>query len=242
MGGLGHYLEEEGLATTQISLIREHTERMRPPRALWVPFELGRPLGTPNDAAFQTRVLVAALRLLEAKEGPILVDFPDEAPGAGDLTGWACPIPLAPLADEAGEEPLRSALEAEVARLGLWYELAARDRGRSTVGTSGIETEALARFVTSFLGAKPPPSTRAEVPAGELLKLACDDLKAYYAEAASAQPGDPTSEDLAAWFWDETVAGEVLFALRDVCRASADEAMKDAGESLVPLIELHRRR
>ena len=75
MGGLAHYLEEEGIATTQISLIREHTERVRPPRALWVPFELGRPLGLPDDSELQTRVLMAALRLLEAGDGPVLEDF-----------------------------------------------------------------------------------------------------------------------------------------------------------------------
>ena len=61
MGGLAHFLEDEGLATTQISLIRPQTENTKPPRALWVPFELGRPMGAPNDAAFQLRVLRAAL-------------------------------------------------------------------------------------------------------------------------------------------------------------------------------------
>ena len=72
MGGLAHYLEQDGLATTQISLIRLHSEKIRPPRALWVPFELGRPLGPPNDEAFQHRVLKAALDLLAAPSGPVL--------------------------------------------------------------------------------------------------------------------------------------------------------------------------
>ncbi len=57
------------MPTTQISLIREHTEKIKPPRALWVPFELGRPLGVPNDAAFQNRVITAALDLFEAPSG-----------------------------------------------------------------------------------------------------------------------------------------------------------------------------
>lgn len=78
MGALGHYLEEEGLATTQISLIREHTVRIRPPRALWVPFPLGRPMGEPGDTAGQIRVLTAALRLFEADQGPVLVDWVGE--------------------------------------------------------------------------------------------------------------------------------------------------------------------
>ena len=32
MGGLAHYIEDEGVPTTQISLIREHTEKIKPPR------------------------------------------------------------------------------------------------------------------------------------------------------------------------------------------------------------------
>ena len=43
VGATAHYLEEEGLATAGVSLVRENTERLRPPRFLWVPFELGRP-------------------------------------------------------------------------------------------------------------------------------------------------------------------------------------------------------
>ena len=53
---------------------------MKPPRALWVPFELGRPLGVPNAPDFQQRVLLAALELIEADEGPILKDYTEEAP------------------------------------------------------------------------------------------------------------------------------------------------------------------
>ena len=49
---------------------------MQPPRALWVTFQLGRPLGAPDDPALQTRVLRATLRLLEAKSGPVLEDYP----------------------------------------------------------------------------------------------------------------------------------------------------------------------
>lgn len=79
MGALGHYLEEEGIPTTQISLIREHTVFIRPPRALWVPFELGRPLGRPGDPDFQLDVLRAAFTLLESPTGPVLRDFPTEA-------------------------------------------------------------------------------------------------------------------------------------------------------------------
>ena len=65
MSALGHYLEEEGIATVAIALIRPQAENTKPPRALWVPFELGRPFCPPGDPAFQRRVILAALRLLE---------------------------------------------------------------------------------------------------------------------------------------------------------------------------------
>ena len=124
MSAIGHYLEAAGLPTVSISLIRLHTEKMRPPRALWVPYELGRPLGVPNDAAFQTRVLRAALSLLERTDGPILADHSEEAPAratddAGD--GWVCPVSFpAP----AGEETPLAALKREIASLKPWQALA----------------------------------------------------------------------------------------------------------------------
>ena len=72
-------LEAHGIATTSISLVREHTEKVKPPRALFVPFPYGHAFGRPNDPELQHRVLKAALALLEAPAGPVLSDFPDEA-------------------------------------------------------------------------------------------------------------------------------------------------------------------
>jgi hypothetical protein len=89
VSALGHYLEEEGIATVAISLIRPQTENTKPPRALWVPFELGRPFGPPNDPAFQKRVILAALRLLERADGPVIIDdFPDDDPRGQPDPAW----------------------------------------------------------------------------------------------------------------------------------------------------------
>jgi hypothetical protein len=70
---LGHYLEEGAIPMVAISLVRPQTENTKPPRALWVPFELGRPLGPPNDPAFQKRVILTALRQLERDSGPVII-------------------------------------------------------------------------------------------------------------------------------------------------------------------------
>src|SRR5213596_1454366 len=47
-----------------ISMVREHTEKVKPPRALFVPFPFGHAMGRPNDPVLQHRVLRAALDLL----------------------------------------------------------------------------------------------------------------------------------------------------------------------------------
>jgi len=70
-------LERRGITTVVIQLLREVAEKVRPPRALFVPFKHGYPLDTPGDASRQHEVIEAALRLLEDKtlQPPVLVDF-----------------------------------------------------------------------------------------------------------------------------------------------------------------------
>lgn len=243
MGALGHYLEDEGLATTQISLVRPHTERIRPPRALWVPFELGRPVGAPNDAAFQRRVLVAALELLDRESGPVLEDFPDDAPAALPIEeeeGWACPISLAPL-PEAEKNGLGAALKHEIKLLQPWYDLSVEKRGRTTVGASGLEIAAICNFIAVFLNGGQPESPRDDLTVGETLKLAVEDLRAYYFESAAAQPGRAraSSADVREWFWKETAAGKTFWALQPICAASDDAMMQAmANYILIPRVEL----
>lgn len=58
-------LERRGIATVVIQLLREVARKVRPPRALFVPFRHGYPLDAPGDPARQLRVITAALALLE---------------------------------------------------------------------------------------------------------------------------------------------------------------------------------
>jgi D-proline reductase (dithiol) PrdB len=68
-------IERRGIATVCIVLLREIAEKVRPPRALAVPFPHGFPLGAPHDARLQREVLMAALRLLES-EAPSIAELP----------------------------------------------------------------------------------------------------------------------------------------------------------------------
>lgn len=73
-------LERRGIPTVVLQLLRSVAEKVRPPRALWVPFPHGWTLGAPHDPEQQHRVLEAALRLLETAEGPgpVLADYETE--------------------------------------------------------------------------------------------------------------------------------------------------------------------
>lgn len=242
MGALAHYLESEGIPTTQISLIREHTATIRPPRALWVPFELGRPLGAAENQAFRRRVLLAALELLDAAEGPLLVDFPDEAPedAAGrdkDLEGWSCPVSFAPeIRQETDLERLRSAFKREVAELRPWYDLSLEKRDRTVVVEFGPESAS--ELLGSFAVGEKPVIPQADLSIATALRLAAQDLKAFYFEAATARPGSasPSSTDFSRWFWQETTAGRILKAIKDKCLKGADKSLQKTGALLlIPL-------
>ena len=70
-------MERQGIATVAIQLLRHVAERVRPPRALCVPFRHGYPLDAPRDPERQRAVIEAALRLLEEPDArpPVLADY-----------------------------------------------------------------------------------------------------------------------------------------------------------------------
>ncbi|HET9179931.1 MAG TPA: hypothetical protein VFQ24_16370 [Terriglobia bacterium] len=76
VGLIAGIIEQAGIATIGLSLLKMVTRKVRPPRSLHVPFPLGYPLGEPNDARLQQQVVRAALNLLQSTdELPILQDF-----------------------------------------------------------------------------------------------------------------------------------------------------------------------
>ena len=70
-------LEEAGIATVSLSLLEEITRKVKPPRALWVPFRLGYPLGEPHNGGLQRQIILQSLDLLARSDLPILERFQD---------------------------------------------------------------------------------------------------------------------------------------------------------------------
>lgn len=226
--------------------MRLHSEKIKPPRALWVPFELGRPLGVPNDAAFQHRVIAEAFGLLNRETGPVLEDYPEDVPGGTptedefEMAGQVCPIDLPP--PPSDDSDLMQALEAEIGRLAPWYEMAVNQRGRTTVGISELDILDAARYMVAQAEGETPAVPRDDLESGPMLKLCCEDLRAFYSEAMSAQPGMDTSLAVENWLWSQTVLGKAMWQLRDVNLENEDEFTRyHAQRSLIPDRQIHLR-
>lgn len=72
-------LERAGIRTVVQVFVREVAEKVRPPRALLVPFDHGYPLGEPNNPALQTDVLRQTFALLaDEGPGPVLKEFAED--------------------------------------------------------------------------------------------------------------------------------------------------------------------
>ena len=73
-------IERAGIPTVSITLLRNITERVAPPRALFVDRPLGFPLGRADDPSLQRRIIMSALEMLSVDlQGPLLRSFTDES-------------------------------------------------------------------------------------------------------------------------------------------------------------------
>ena len=232
MSAVGHYLEQHGIPTAGISLVRENTVAMRPPRALWVPFPLGRPFGTPHAPDFQREVLRAVLALLARPQGPVLEDFPDDAPAGPDgeeSDTLVCPVSFpAPPSQALSDWHVR--LAQERASLEPWYALS-EQKGQAATGIAGMDIEAAMDLLATFVSEDGRLPDGMDEPA-RALRNAAEDVRGWYAAAMTAQPGPkPNPAALADWFWGETGAGAVLLAAYPICLHHDDPMVRRIGET-----------
>ena len=168
---------------------------------------MGRPLGKPDDPEFQRGVLDAAFALLDAPEGPVLVDFPVEIRDEAD-TPLACNLP--PRSDESLPEAVD-----ETKGLRPAYDRAVAKHGRTNVGRvagpDGVP-DLVASFVKILEGT---PYKEAGIPTNNLLE-ASKDIMSYYEEAAVALSDHvPGARSAESWFFRETASGKLLKDVRD---------------------------
>jgi hypothetical protein len=225
---LARSLEALGIATTLISLVREHTEKVKPPRALFVPFPFGHALGRPGDVQLQHRVLKAALELLEAPAGPVLNDFPDEAePGVEPPAPTQASV--IPVSASTSDDPVMEAAQMRQDH-DQWL---AKNGGRTAFGLSGIPATrfgGVMRFLQAFAAGEDAdmPERPADLPLANFIRYCADDLKALYYEGRMAMKPASGGDEIARWFWGETASGQLLRRVKDRLDASDDPRWKAA--------------
>jgi D-proline reductase (dithiol) PrdB len=70
-------IEEAGIATVSITFRKEITELVKPPRALYLKFPPGKPLGNPGDKVMQMAIIHDALDALKTIKQPgTIIDLP----------------------------------------------------------------------------------------------------------------------------------------------------------------------
>ena len=246
MGGLANFIERAGVATTSISLIREHSEAVGPPRALWVPFPLGRPLGVAGDNAFQPGITCRA-----------------QLVGDGDFTrnrglsrrgsehGRARRMGLSGQLRAAQAPTLEQRLRMEIARLNPWAEETRRARGRTLIGASGGSTEtldaiaAVLAYVADGGDVHQLPKTDGDGQPIDvawwhtmpfLLRHLAEDLRIHYQEAVAAQPGggQPTHRELTQWIFSQTVLGETLTKVGETITATGERRLLTLRGHIIP--------
>ena len=219
---LARCFEEAGISTTGIAMVREHVERVKPPRMLWVPFAFGNALGRAGDAVFQHEVLEAALGLLERTEGPVLEDFPDDTDPELLLQASAAP--------RTGASEPRDPAD-EVTALRPYYERWLESNGRTAVGVSGVPQRrfrGVVRFLQAFAnGEEDDTSERpAEYTLPQFIRYSVDDLKAFYYEARMEQRPAEADGELHEWFWAETAMGKLIVQVAQRMNDSEDPEVK----------------
>ena len=223
---LARTLEERGITTVSISLVREHSEKVKPPRTLWVPFPFGHALGRPNDTELQHRVLKAALDLLKEPTGPVLRDFPDAAESGDQPSGPVQASAVTP-SEAVPNDP---AMEVTLMRQ-YHTQWMTRNGGRTAVGLSGVPItrfRGIVRFLEAFAeGADTDMSERPpDVPLPNFIRYSADDLKALFYEGRLAMNPETRGDEIAQWFWGETAMGQLLRRVHARLDASDDPQWK----------------
>ena len=209
---LARAIEETGLPTVTIALVKEHAQRVKPPRTLWVPFPFGFALGNPDDPPFQQKVLSAALSLLSENDTPVLAEFSEDADAPPVL------LQASVAQTEAANRDGDPADEVTALR-GYYERWVDEHEGRTMVGLSGVPqrrfrglVRAMQAFAsgddTAFVDLAPE-----DVPPARFVRLASDDLKAFFMEARFSQRPNDRDDELQRWFWSETAMGNLIAAV-----------------------------
>ena len=77
MGLIQRVIEQAGIATIGITIVREYSEQVKPPRSVFLRWPFGHPLGEPFNRNQQRTIVLDCLEHLYAVDTPgTIIDLP----------------------------------------------------------------------------------------------------------------------------------------------------------------------
>lgn len=212
------------MSTVALSLVREHTVSVKPPRTVFVPFPFGLPFGQPGDAKTQRAILDLAFATLDEPAGPVLVDYRT----AGNVEPGS-PLQASEVAVDDAARTLDLATEVTLMR--RYWEQRLESVGRTAVGLTRVPParfRGIVRFLEHVLtdAHADTPDRPADMDVPTFIRSAVDDLRVLYIEARMQTHPHESSVDRQRWLLGSTALGIFLRTLKERLEASEDPALK----------------
>ena len=215
MGVLARILEESGIATVGLSLVRRQAGNIKAPRFLHCEFPLGRPLGKPGDPDYQTDVIRRAFSLLDRTDVQVIEDHP----GVIDDDAEHAAICTLPPRHNPDVHPAVD--EAQALRPAYMRQVEAAD-GRTAVGRL-TGPDAIGDLVDKFVTLADTGSVEAAGFNADTVRAAGQDVRAYYEEAGLALSDlVPAARQLESWFYQQTQTGAIMRGAAGALEASGE--------------------
>ena len=204
-------------------LIKEHAQKVKPPRMLSVPFNFGHTLGLANNPDYQHKVLKATFDLLDRDNGPVLEEF--ESTFVSDVIVQGSQT--INVSQNLGVKPTDE-FNSFKANYEVWLKT---NDGRSGVGLSTISWQDLPNiidFLEDYTSGEVTDTnmrpTQYSVP--HFIRYCVDDLKTFCFESKMGKQPNSQVNELHEWFWSKTAIGMLITKLAQRMNDDEDKETK----------------
>jgi hypothetical protein len=129
-------------------------------------------------------------------------------------------------------DKLAAQLTQEVRLLEPWYHESMKNlKGRKLNGLSNYTNEEQIIFLINFIEDPNLDCFLENEPIERALKLASDDLKYFYFQAALARPDGASDFKINEWLYRQTYLGKAFFLIRDICLKHTSKKLNISGRT-----------
>ena len=204
-------------------LVKEHAQKVKPPRMLSVPFNFGHTLGLANNPDYQHKVLKATFNLLKRNKGPVLEEF--ESKFVSDVIVQGSQT--VNTSQNLGIQPTDEFNSLKV----NYEEWLKTNDGRSGVGLSAIAWQDfpnIIEFLEDYTSGEITDTnlrpSQYSVP--HFIRYCVDDLKTFCFESRMAKNPGSNVNELHEWFWSKTAIGMLITKLAQRMNNDEDKETK----------------